>query len=119
MSKKAAKYDLAERTTDFAVQIISFAKKLPGNSVGRPIKKQLVKSGTSVGANYAEDDCAESKKDFRHKIGIAGKEAREAKYWLEIIGKSFNQFRKAVKDLHTEADELYRIFVTIRKKAEE
>ena len=119
MSKNQKEYDLADRTTNFAVEVIALTKKLPGNAVGDPIKRQLVKSGTSIGANYAEADCAESRKDFRHKIGIAAKEARETKYWLEVIGRSFTGLKGPVKDLHTEADELYRIFVTIRKKAQD
>jgi four helix bundle protein len=114
MSKNQKEYDLADRTTNFAVEVIALTKKLPGNAVGDPIKRQLVKSGTSIGANYAE-----SRKDFRHKIGIAAKEARETKYWLEVIGRSFTGLKEPVKDLHTEADELYRIFVTIRKKAQD
>ena len=62
-------YDLEERTAVFGERIIDFVKTLPENIVNRELIRQLVKAGTSVGANYNEADGAESKKDFRHKIG--------------------------------------------------
>ncbi len=79
-SATSKKYDLEERTTKFAEEIIKFTKEIPNTLENIPIKTQLVKSGTSIGANYCEADEAESKKDFIHKIGICKKEARETKY---------------------------------------
>lgn len=70
------KFDLEERTAKFGEDIIRFAKDLLKNDITRPIVAQIVKCGTSVGANYCEADDAESKKDFRHKIGICKKESR-------------------------------------------
>lgn len=67
------KYNLEERTATFGQEIIKFAKKIPENLLTKPLIIQLVKSGTSVGANYCEADDAESKLDFRHKIGICKK----------------------------------------------
>ena len=67
------KYNLEERTAKFGEEIIKFAKKIPKNSVTIPLITQLVKSGTSIGANYCEADDAESSKDFQHKIGICKK----------------------------------------------
>ncbi len=64
------RYDLLERTAKFGEDIIEFAKRIPQNPITLPLITQLVKAGTSVGANYSEADCAESKKDFEHKIGI-------------------------------------------------
>lgn len=64
------KYNLAERTSNFGAEIICFAKSIKETNVNRPIINQLVRSATSIGANYMEADCAESKKDFNHKIGI-------------------------------------------------
>lgn len=64
----AKKYDLEERTSQFGEHIIAFAKKIPKNPVTLPLISQLVRSGTSIGANYAEADGAESRKDFKHKI---------------------------------------------------
>jgi len=76
------KYDLEQRTARFGERIIEFAQKNPKNSVTLPPISQLVRAGTSIGANYCEADGAESKKDFKHKIGICKKEAKETKYWL-------------------------------------
>ena len=68
-----SKYDLEERTAKFGEEIIKFAKKIPINPVTKSLIPQLVKAGTSIGANYCEADDAESKKDFEHKIGICKK----------------------------------------------
>ena len=69
-------YDLAERTAKFAEAIIRFAKKAPRNVVTLPLIRQLVRCGTSVGANYREADDAVSRRDFRNKVGICKKEAK-------------------------------------------
>jgi len=67
------KYDLEERTAKFGEEIIKFANKVSKNAITLPLVSQLVKAGTSVGANYCEADDAESRKDFQHKIGICKK----------------------------------------------
>lgn len=82
---KKKKYDLEERTGNFGKEIILFAKLIKIDTVHRPLVGQLVRSGTSVGANYCEANDAESRKDFHHKIGIAKKEARETMHWLRMI----------------------------------
>ena len=82
------RFDLEERTARFGEEIVGFAKTIPHNSVTLPLISQLVRAGTSVGANYCEADDAVSKKEFRHKIGTCEKEARETKYWLRIIAKA-------------------------------
>lgn len=74
------KYDLEERTALFGENIIGLAKSLQKNVVNLELIKQIVRSGTSVGANYMEADGAESKKDFRHKIAICRKEVKETKH---------------------------------------
>lgn len=68
-------YDLGERTAKFGEDIIDFARNLDNTPVNRPLISQLVRASTSIGANYAEADAAESKKDFQHKIGICKKES--------------------------------------------
>ena len=73
---KNTKYDLEDRTARFGENIIKFAKKIPKSPITIPLISQLVKAGTSVGANYCEADCAESKKDFEHKLGICKKNPR-------------------------------------------
>jgi len=90
---KNNKYDLIERTAKFGEDIIEFVQSLPDSSVNRPLISQVVISGTSIGANYCEADCAESKKDFQHKIGICKKESKETMHWLRMIAKA-NPLRK-------------------------
>jgi four helix bundle protein len=107
------KYDLIERTTKFAKNIIIFANKIPKSIVNNPIISQLVRAGTSVGANYREADDAESRTDFRHKIAICKKEARETKYWLEMVGEAAPSLNEKTKPLAAEAKELNLIFNAI------
>lgn len=85
MTKNILKYDLEERTAKFGESIILFCKKIPRGPIYDPLITQLVKAGTSVGANYCEADDAESKDDFRHKIGICKKESRETKFFIRMI----------------------------------
>jgi len=77
--------------------------------------RQLVRSGTSTGANYVEADGAESKKDFRHKISICKKEAKETKHWLRMIARANPERRDDCKNLWNEAQELVLIFSAILK----
>jgi len=106
-------FDLEERTARFGEAIIAFCKKVPQNPVTLPLISQLVKAGTSVGANYCEADDAVSKKEFRCKIGTCKKEARESKYWLRIIAKAEETMKEAARGLWTEAKELHLIFAKI------
>jgi four helix bundle protein len=73
-------FDLEERSAKFAEAVIAFARQIPKNVITLPLIGQLVRSGTSVGANYCEADSAVLKKDFRHTISISRKEARETMY---------------------------------------
>ncbi len=107
------KYDLEDRTAKFGEEIIKFAKKIPENSITKPLISQLVKAGTSIGANYCEADDAESKKDFQHKIGICKKEARETKHWLRIIVMAVPELKEEARKLWQEAKELHLIFNAI------
>jgi four helix bundle protein len=109
------KYDLEERTARFGEEIIKFAKKIPKNSVTLPLINQLVRAGTSVGANYCEADDAESKQDFKHKIGICKKEARETKHWLRMIEVAVPELKEEIKKLWQEAKELHLIFNKINQ----
>ena len=70
------KYDLEERTSKFAENILELVKAVPKNLLTKPLLEQLIRSATSIGSNYCEADCAESRKDFEHKLGICKKEAK-------------------------------------------
>ena len=106
-------FDLGERTGKFGEVIIEFAKTLERNEINRPLIGQLVDAGTSVGANYMEADGAESKKDFRHKIAICKKEAKETKHWLRMIRKANPHRAVECHKLWQEAHELTLIFSSI------
>ncbi len=110
------KYDLEERTAKFGEEIINFSKKILQNSIIKPIIIQLVRAGTSIGANYCEADDAESSKDFQHKIEIRKKEARETKYWLRMAVVTSPDLKEDARKLWQEAKELNLIFNSIRNK---
>ncbi|MDB5330645.1 MAG: hypothetical protein JWP03_1796 [Phycisphaerales bacterium] len=117
--KKASNgYDLLERTAKFGEAIIRFAKKVPVTPVTQRLIAQLVNSGTSVGANYCEADDAESRKDFRHKIGICRKEAKETKHWLRMMAVAAPELCDDARLLWQEAKELNLIFGKIRRSTD-
>jgi len=116
MPEKPKIYDLEERTAKFGEDIIKFSKKIPLNQITRPIISQLVRSGTSVGANFCEADDAESKMDFRHKVGICKKEARETKHWLRMVVMAEPELKDEARILWQEAKELNLIFNSITHK---
>jgi len=82
------KKDLEQRTKGFALRIIKFVASLPMGSVADVLGYQLLKAGTSVGANYREANRAQSRNDFIHKIAIVEKESAESEYWLELFNDS-------------------------------
>ena len=112
MSKKL-KYDLEERTAEFREDIIGFCKKIKLNPINRPLVSQLIRSATSIGANYCEANGASSKKDFKNKIHICKKEAIETKHWLRMIAKSNPEDKDEIRKLWQEAQELTLIFSKI------
>ncbi|HEY2761227.1 MAG TPA: four helix bundle protein, partial [Pirellulales bacterium] len=90
---KSTEFDLEERTAKFGDAIIAFAKKLPPSAVNSPLISQLVRAATSVGANYCEANDAQSKKEFRHRIAICRKEAKESKHWLRMMAAAVENCR--------------------------
>jgi four helix bundle protein len=107
------KYDLEERTALFGEAIIDFVKKLPTTLINRPLISQIIRSSTSIGANYMEADGAESKKDFNHKIGICKKESKETMHWLRMIAKANQEKAIECRKLWQESHELALIFSSI------
>lgn len=108
-------YDLEERTAVFGEMIIEFAKSLTKNAINNPLINQIIRSGTSIGANYMEADAAESKKDFNHKIAICKKESKETRHWLRMISKANPEKSEQCRGLWQEAHELLLIFSAILK----
>lgn len=107
------KYDLEERTSIFAEKIIDLCKEASKTVVTNPIISQLVRSGTSIGANYSEANGASSKKDFKNKIFICKKESKETKYWLRMLAKASPELKAKCQDCWQEAQELTLIFSKI------
>lgn len=112
---------IQNRALDFGVEIIKLADKLPKTTAGNVLAKQLIRSGTSIGANMEEADGAASRNDFINKVAIARKEARETKYWLELILKAELLHNdgdlEQLKKLGQEAQELMKIISAIAIKA--
>lgn len=109
--------NIQERTFEFSVRVIRLIDRLPRTTAGIQIGRQLVASGTSVGANMQEADGAESKTDFIHKVGIALKEAKESHYWLRLIDVTLLTNDAGAKNLLQEALEISRIIAAIKRKA--
>ncbi len=125
------KFELEQRTKAFAIRVIIFVGALPKNKATDVLGYQLLKAGTSIGANYREANRAESRKDFIHKIGIAAKEAAETQYWLELLDEANKKLQgknskfqilnsKSTNDLRwllKESGELLAIFTAIGKSS--
>lgn len=111
---------ITDRTKLFAIRIIKACCFLDEKSgIHRTLSKQLLRSGTSIGANVREAQSAQSDKDFIHKLEIALKEARETQYWLEILIESELVDRKKFNLLLQEANEIGKILVASTKKLKE
>ena len=103
-------YDLEERTAKFSENIIMFCRTIKQDVITKPIINQLIRSATSVGANYCEANGASSKKDFRNKIYICKKEIQETKYWLRMISTAVPTTKDQARHLWAETQELTLIF---------
>jgi four helix bundle protein len=110
---KQNNYDLEERTAKFGEQIIEFCKTLTLDTISKPIVSQIVRSATSIGANYMEANGASSKKDFTNKIFICKKESQETKHWLRMLQTCFPENKSEILLLWQEAQELTMIFQKI------
>lgn len=113
MNKKTNNYDLEERTARFGESIIRFCKSVEKDIIINPLINQIIRSGTSIGANYMEANGACSKKDFQNKIYICKKESQETKHWLRMIAVHSPQRKVEIKVLWDECHELTLIFQKI------
>jgi four helix bundle protein len=114
MEKPTRGRDIVERTFEFAVRIVKLSDVLSRRSrIGEKLASQVIRAGTSIGANVEEAQAAESRADFIHKYRIALKEARETKYWLRLIVAAGLIVEKSVVALRTEADEISRVIAQI------
>ena len=111
------KYDLEERTAKFGEEVITFIKNVTTTLITSPLLSQLIRSATSIGANYCEADNASSKKDFLNKIAISKKEARETMHWLRMLMTATPNHINKLERLRQEAKELNLIFNAITRSA--
>ena len=108
-------YDLEDRTLKFAKDVREFVKKIPKTIANIEDSKQVIRSSGSIGANYIEANESLSKKDFCMRIKISRKEAKENRYWLNLL--DVGNFEKDRASLIQEADELMKIFSAIMRKS--
>jgi len=113
MTKTNKIFNLEDRATRFSEEAILLAKSLKRDVVNTPLISQFVRAATSIGANYYEANGASSKKDFKNKIYICKKEARETKYWLQLIAKNNSEKQETCRNLWKECQELTLIFSKI------
>ena len=110
MEKPLRGRDIVDRTFEFAVTIVKFTDKISKRSwIGIELSSQILRSGTSIGANVEEAQAAESRADFSHKYNIALKEARESKFWLRLVAAAGVSGSDGIEALIKEADEISRI----------
>ena len=106
---------LEKRTRDFGVKIVRLSTTLPDTPEGREIRRQITKSGTSVGANYREANRGRSKADFRNKIRICEGETSETQFWLEVINELGWLSKEKMRFELKECSELLAIFTAINR----
>jgi four helix bundle protein len=107
------RYDLEERTLKFAKACVDLCKTLVKDVINIEFIGQLIRASGSVGANYREANESMSKKDFYHRIKICRKEAKESKYWLELLLHSNEKHSSRISPLIDEALQLTKIFGSI------
>jgi four helix bundle protein len=113
MSHSTKSFDLEERTARFGERVIIFCRQIPKDYITSPLVNQLVRSATSVGANYMEANGASSRKDFTNKICICRKEIHETKHWLRMLSVAAPQHKEVLRLIWIEAQELTLIFQKI------
>lgn len=107
------KFDLEDRTLKFAKNCLDLCKLVQRDTVSHELVKQFIRACCSVGANYREANDTITKKDFLHKIAICRREAKESKYWLELLLHTNPDLGKQIEPLIDEALQLARIFASI------
>jgi four helix bundle protein len=109
--------ELRKRTKQFALRIIRLVAALPKEPAGDILGRQILKSGTSIGANYREALRASSRKHFTSTIEIVLREADETRYWLQLLAESGMLSQRRLGPLMKECDELIAIFVATTKSS--
>ena len=112
--------DIIERTFTFALRVVKLCRCLcEGRKVDRALVRQLIRAGTSIGANVEEAQSAQSRADFLSKMSIACKEARETHYWLRLISASEESIVDQMSDIIQESNEIVSVLTSIVKNTKE
>lgn len=119
MKQLSNNYNLEERTAKFGESVLRFCQTLKQDNVSNPLINQIVRSSTSIGANYMEANGASSRRDFQNKIFICKKEASETKHWLRMLSICFPDRKEDLRKLWLEAQELTMIFQKITSSLNE
>jgi len=109
--------NIADRLEALGADIVSLVRALPQDRAGKHVADQLLRSGTSGGSNYEEARSAQSRRDFVHKVSLAAKEMREARYWLGLVSRTEEDLRSRALELRQEATELVAILMKSRATA--
>ena len=111
---------ILDKSFDFAIRVVKLYKYLCDDKKEYVLSKQLLRSGTSIGANVNEAQAGQSKADFIAKMAIASKEARESKYWIELLIKTnyLNPNKKHVKTLQEDIEEIIKLLTSIVKSSQ-
>lgn len=110
MNSSEISRQLEQRTFKFGEEIIKLCRRIKTDNISSPIINQLVRSGTSIGANYVEANNASSRKDFTNKMFICKKESAETKYWLKMLLSGCPIEKELISSLHNECHQLTMIF---------
>ena len=110
---------ILEKSFAFAVRIVKFAQFLQKERCETVLSRQVLRSGTSIGANIEEPQAAQSRKDFISKMAIASKEARETRYWLRLLNETYQLHEKHLRSLLEDCEELVRLLISIVKTSQE
>lgn len=109
--------ELEKRLKEFALRVLKLVKSLPLTEENRIYGRQVIRSSSSIGANYAEATCAHTKPDFLHDINKCRKESKESVYWLELIYEANPDHQERMEDLIDESKQIFKIFMSSVKTA--
>ena len=105
--------DIYERVYQFALLVVKFSRKLPKTAEADILRKQMIRSATSIAANMQEADGSRTRSEFRHAVTVSKKEAKETKLWLRMINDLYPQLVMESDPLISENEELIKILATI------
>lgn len=110
---KTRRFDIHDRTYKFAVDTVVFTRRMPKSVEADVLRRQLVRSATSVAANLQEADGAKTKSEFRHSVSVSKKEAKESKLWLKMVSDLYPKTKSHAAKLIDECEEIVKILATI------